>query len=234
MVSQILNFGLPAPIDVQVVGNDLEGNQRYANALLSKLKYVTERLICGSSSALIELSPHESRTYESRATCFTAHDIAQNLLVSLSGSFQTSPTFGWTQRIMSATKSPRRRRQYRTNTCRMWKHPVTVQTQLLHLRSWPACINATWRRNGKCLSHNWRPVRTSLVPSLDAPGAVAETSNKIIDSTRQKLPPVLASLPAGSSDDAGIHVRSLSGLASRSCRIPADRGNFQSWLDPFS
>src|SRR5207245_4113874 len=41
MTSQILNFGLPAPIDVQVVGNDLEGNQRYANALLGKLKYVT-------------------------------------------------------------------------------------------------------------------------------------------------------------------------------------------------
>jgi len=41
MTSQILNFGLPAPIDVQVVGNDLEGNQRYADVLLSKLKYVT-------------------------------------------------------------------------------------------------------------------------------------------------------------------------------------------------
>src|SRR5437016_14447518 len=41
MTSQILNFGLPAPIDVQVVGNDLEGNQLYAEALLSKLKYVT-------------------------------------------------------------------------------------------------------------------------------------------------------------------------------------------------
>src|ERR1700723_1693514 len=41
MVGQILNFGLPAPIDVQVVGNDLEGNRRYADALLSKLKYVT-------------------------------------------------------------------------------------------------------------------------------------------------------------------------------------------------
>src|SRR6202035_3912426 len=34
MVSQILNFGLPAPIDIQVLGNDLAGNQRYANALL--------------------------------------------------------------------------------------------------------------------------------------------------------------------------------------------------------
>src|SRR6202166_3671393 len=36
MVSQILNFGLPAPIDVQVVGNDLEGNRLYADVLLER------------------------------------------------------------------------------------------------------------------------------------------------------------------------------------------------------
>src|ERR1700716_1184073 len=41
MVAQILNFGLPAPIDVQVVGNDLEGNRKYADGLLGELKYVT-------------------------------------------------------------------------------------------------------------------------------------------------------------------------------------------------
>ncbi len=37
MVGQILNFGLPAPIDVQVVGNDLEGDRRYADALLRRM-----------------------------------------------------------------------------------------------------------------------------------------------------------------------------------------------------
>src|ERR1700756_5635216 len=41
MVGQILNFGLPAPIDVQVVGNDLEGNRQYASDLLAKLRYVS-------------------------------------------------------------------------------------------------------------------------------------------------------------------------------------------------
>ena len=38
MVGQILNFGLPAPIDVQVVGNNLEGNRIYADNLLAKMK----------------------------------------------------------------------------------------------------------------------------------------------------------------------------------------------------
>src|SRR5580704_5277623 len=41
MVGQILNFGLPAPIDVQVVGNSLEGNRIYADALLAKMRYVS-------------------------------------------------------------------------------------------------------------------------------------------------------------------------------------------------
>src|SRR6201988_1523487 len=41
MVGQILNFGLPAPIDVQVVGNDLAGNRLYADALLEKMRYVS-------------------------------------------------------------------------------------------------------------------------------------------------------------------------------------------------
>ena len=39
MVGQILNFGLPAPLDVQVVGNNLEGNRLYADALLEKLAF---------------------------------------------------------------------------------------------------------------------------------------------------------------------------------------------------
>ena len=41
MVGQILNFGLPAPIDVQVVGNNLEGNRMYADELLAKMRYVS-------------------------------------------------------------------------------------------------------------------------------------------------------------------------------------------------
>ena len=41
MVGQILNFGLPAPIDVQVVGNDLAANRLYADTLLEKMKHVS-------------------------------------------------------------------------------------------------------------------------------------------------------------------------------------------------
>src|SRR5208283_3835430 len=117
MVGQILNFGLPAPIDVQVVGNDLEGNRVYADELLAKMKYVS-----GATDLRIQqpfdepyLRMRVERT-KAEQLGFTAHDIAQNLLVSLSGSFQTSPTF-WVDpknhvSYQIATQTP----QYRTDT----------------------------------------------------------------------------------------------------------------------
>src|SRR5262249_32163869 len=40
IVTQILNFGLPAPIDVQIVGSNLEGNRSFAANLLAKLRRV--------------------------------------------------------------------------------------------------------------------------------------------------------------------------------------------------
>ncbi len=40
IVTQILNFGLPAPIDMQIEGNDLEGNRQVANQMLDDLRRV--------------------------------------------------------------------------------------------------------------------------------------------------------------------------------------------------
>src|SRR5260370_18702834 len=40
MVGEILNFGLPAPINIQVMGNDLTANRHYAEDLLDKIRYV--------------------------------------------------------------------------------------------------------------------------------------------------------------------------------------------------
>ena len=40
MVTQILNFGLPAPIDIQVVGNNLQGNRDFIDRLLKDISYV--------------------------------------------------------------------------------------------------------------------------------------------------------------------------------------------------
>jgi len=40
MVSQILNFGVPAPIDLQLVGGDRAANERYANELMARMRHI--------------------------------------------------------------------------------------------------------------------------------------------------------------------------------------------------
>jgi multidrug efflux pump subunit AcrB len=96
IVSQTLNFGLPSPIDVQVVGMNVDANREYANSLLQKL-----RIIPGAVDLRIQqandyptLNIAVDRT-KARQLGLTQQNVASNILVSLSGSFQTQPSF-WT------------------------------------------------------------------------------------------------------------------------------------------
>ena len=94
MVTQILNFGLPAPIDIQVVGNDLEANRQFADKLLARVKNVS-----GTSDLRIQQTFDQPKLHidvdrtKARAIGFTQREVATNLLVTLSGSSQTSPSF---------------------------------------------------------------------------------------------------------------------------------------------
>ena len=94
MVSQILNFGLPAPIDVQVVGYNVDANRQFANRLMAKLKYIpgTADLRIQQAFNLPTLNVDVDRTRAAQVG-FTEKDVASDLLISLSGSFQTAPTF---------------------------------------------------------------------------------------------------------------------------------------------
>ena len=94
IVSQILNFGLPAPIDIQVIGRTVESNREFALKLLDRLRQVP-----GIADLRIQqpfdqprLDVIVDRTKAQQAG-FTQREVASNLLVSLSGSFQTNPTF---------------------------------------------------------------------------------------------------------------------------------------------
>jgi CzcA family heavy metal efflux pump len=94
IVSQILNFGLPSPIDVQVIGQNREANREFADSLLQRLKHVP---------GLADLRVQQPFNYpdirvdidrtEASQIGLTQHDVANDVLVSLSGSFQTTPTF---------------------------------------------------------------------------------------------------------------------------------------------
>ena len=94
IVSQILNFGLPAPIDVQVVGNNQKANYTYATELLKRI-----RLVPGIADLRIQqvfnypqINVDVDRTLAGEVG-LTQRDIATSLLVTLSGSGQVQPNF---------------------------------------------------------------------------------------------------------------------------------------------
>jgi multidrug efflux pump subunit AcrB len=87
-------FGLPAPIDVQVVGTNIQANRQFADRLLNQLKFVPGIVDLRIQQTFDQPKFHidVDRT-KAQQIGFTARDVAQNLLISLSGSFQTSPTY---------------------------------------------------------------------------------------------------------------------------------------------
>jgi multidrug efflux pump subunit AcrB len=94
IVTQILDFGLAAPIDIQVVGPRLYENRALAERMLDQLRYVP-----GVADARIQqpfnypnwtVDVDRTRAEE---VGLTQQNVAQSLLIALSGSFQTSPTF---------------------------------------------------------------------------------------------------------------------------------------------
>ncbi|WP_118183860.1 efflux RND transporter permease subunit [Paraburkholderia phosphatilytica] len=94
IVSQILNFGLPAPIDIQIVGNKLDANRAVANQLLAKLRgvrgLVDARIQQPGDEPSINVDVDRTKAIEAG---LQQRDVSQNLLIALSGSSQTTPNF---------------------------------------------------------------------------------------------------------------------------------------------
>jgi multidrug efflux pump subunit AcrB len=94
IVSQILNFGLPAPIDIQLVGTQVEKNIVLAGKIVEQLNQVPGAVDVHIQQTYDEpnFNIHMDRS-QAQQLGITASNIANSVLVSLSGSFQTSPTF---------------------------------------------------------------------------------------------------------------------------------------------
>ena len=222
MVGQILNFGLPAPIDVQIVGNDLEGNRRYADALLNKLKFVT-----GTADLRIQ------QTFDEPYLRYRV-----NLLVSLSGSFQTSPTF-WVDpknrvSYQIAVQTP----QYRADTLQDLENIPVTGTDPDAPPSIMASLVSMQRGAGMAVvSHyNVAPVIDIFgAPSGRDLGGVSRDINKIIQDTRQQLPHGSQLIVRGQIQTMrDSYVGLLSGLLFSIVLVYLlIVVNFQSWLDPF-
>ena len=94
IVSQILNFGAPAPIDLQVRGNAYEANFDYANKLLKAIRRVPgvadARIQQSRKSPVFDIDVDRTRAQD---VGITTRDVTNSLVVSIAGSSQVAPTF---------------------------------------------------------------------------------------------------------------------------------------------
>ncbi|WP_020649073.1 efflux RND transporter permease subunit [Solimonas variicoloris] len=94
IVSQILNFGAPAPIDLQIRGPNSDANYAYARTLLRQLRAVPgvadARIQQSQRYPTLELAMDRSRAQQLGAT---ARDVTNSMVISLVGTNQVSPTF---------------------------------------------------------------------------------------------------------------------------------------------
>jgi len=123
IVSQILNFGAPAPIDLQIRGNDLGADYGFANRLLAQVRHVTgvADARIQQSAALPALDVILDRT-RARFTGITAADVTNSLVVNLAGSSQVAPVY-WLNEKNGVT------------------YPIALQTPQYQIDTLPALAN---------------------------------------------------------------------------------------------
>jgi multidrug efflux pump subunit AcrB len=94
IVSQVLNFGLPSPIDIQVVGRDQKADYHIATEIAGKLRKIPGAVDVHVQQ-MFDLPSLQVKTDRTKVqeVGLTEHDVASSLLVALSGSFQTAPSF---------------------------------------------------------------------------------------------------------------------------------------------
>jgi multidrug efflux pump subunit AcrB len=134
IVTQILNFGLAAPIDIQIVGPNLYGNRALGERMLNEVRYVP-----GAADVRIQqpfnypnLTVDVDRT-RAAATGLTQQNVAQSLLVALSGSFQTSPNFYLDPRNGVSYNIAIQAPQYRMNSMAQLKSLPITGTAASHM-----------------------------------------------------------------------------------------------------
>ncbi len=236
IVTQILNFGLPAPIDVQVVGTDMESSYVIAQQIANKMRHIpgTADVHVQQMLSLPTLHMEIERTRVTQVG-LTARDVAQSALVSLSGSFQTSPNFWLNPKnevtYQIAVQSP----QYRmTNLQDLLDIPVTSQQgpQLMGnlVQMSPVTRPATVNH------YNVQPVIDVYASTQDRDlGAVAGETDKVIKTFDGHLPRgtrivVRGQVATMRSSFFGLGVGLAGAILLVYLLIVI---NFQSWLDPF-
>jgi len=237
IISQILNFGAPAPIDLQIRGPNLQANYAYAQELLRKLRFVP-----GLADARIQQSLNspgfDVRLDRTRAQYagVTARDVTNSMVVNLAGSSQVSPTY-W------------------LNPDNGVSYPIVMQTPQYQMDSLNALKNLPLTAPGAsgqtlgAISDIDRVVRPAVVSQYNIQpviqiygttqgrdlGAVAADVQKIIDESRDSAPRgarvlLMGQVQTMNAAFGGLLFGLLGAIVLIYLLIVV---NFQSWSDPF-
>jgi multidrug efflux pump subunit AcrB len=240
MVSQILNFGAPAPIDLQVVGNDLAADRTYANALLSRINRIP-----GIADARIEqafqqptLNVKVDRSLTSLVG-LSEKDAANAMLTTLAGSLQTSPTYWLNPQTGVSYPVSVQTPQRDINTMSgLTNLPVTSAagtTQDAQLLGGLATIQRT-RSNAVVTHYNVRPVIDIYATTQGRDlGGVAADIRQVMRDTATNVPNGANVVLRGQvATMTSAYQQLYVGLALAIVLIYLlIVVNFQSWLDPF-
>ena len=238
IVTQILNFGLPAPIDIQVTGADMQGNYFIAQAIANRVRQIpgTADVHVQQMLTLPTLDLQIDRTKVAQVG-MNARDVAQSVLVSLSGSFQTTPNFwlnpknGVTYQV--AVQSPQ---YHMTSLQDLMGMPINDP----NVRNWQVLSNLaelTPTAEPAVVSHyNVQPVIDVYVSTQGRDlGAVAKDTMKVLRPFEQHLPRgtriiVRGQVETMQSSFIGLGIGLVMAIILVYFLIVV---NFQSWLDPF-
>ncbi len=235
IITQIINFGLPAPIDLQIVGNDLNANRTYADQLLSRISRVPGVVDARIQQEFNEptLNVNVNRTL-AQLVGITEKDAATSMLDTLAGSIQTAPTF-W------------------LNPKNGVSYPIVVQTPQYDVDTMSNLENVPLGAAGATqLLGGLSKVTTGTSPAVVSHYNVRPVVDIYASASGRDLGAVAAGIDAIATQEAGalprgsqVHLRGqvttmaaaysqlISGLAFAIVLIYLlIVVNFQSWLDP--
>lgn len=242
LTAKILDFGLPAPIDVQVVGLDMDSNFRFAQKLSERLRHVT-----GIADVNIQqtmntptLRVNSKRSY-SLGTDVTEDEIANNALITLSGSGQVHQSYWLDQKTgfsyMLNIYTPQRRMSTMND---LWTIPVdngdgnpkNQQLQMLGSLSQIKQLGTP----GEVSHYNIMPVFDVYASNEGRDlGGVVKDVNRVVKDLTPQLPYGSWMVVRGQSVTmTDAYLQLIGGLGVSILLVYLlIVVNFQSWLDPF-
>ena len=238
MVSQILNFGLPAQIDVQVVGQAIDQDHELAEHMMQQISQIpgTTDLRIQQPFNLPTWTINVDRT-RAQQVGYSQSDVANDVLTSLSGSFQTAPAFYLNPQNHVSYNIAVQTPQYDVlNLQQLQNFPIATsgpqQPQILgNLAS-----IVRGGEQGTVSHYNARPV-IDIYGSVEGTdlASAANKIEKIVKDSKSKLPRgteiyVRGQVQTMHSSFIGLVLGLLFSIVLVYALIVV---NFQSWLDPF-